>query len=595
MSETPSSDPPARGMDSIAHLFLSQSRDRGRIPPTRSEPSSISKDIEDDKATLDSSDANSASLDPVKFMAEKLSSDKEIRYNDSNSESVGNTEDFLLSEATARNQANHESPVRFHGVVFWTDHLRCAEETANRFARQWAQKNEAVGLLRLDTELTELFEFQADRTTASELSTKEWQELLGEGHVESSGVVASLKPGLTELAEGCDILILSADTSLRQQAEDLLEHCRHAVVATTPEPNDMLAAYKAIKRLSPTTWEDKDISVFVCDAEDETSARRIYDKLAKTAWDFLSVNLSWGGWAQPVDNVAERHLAAVKTREEILEELVEALSPHIETAELFTQEQDQLVEELTEGEDRSPFSVLGSQDEKEEEERFEEREMESEAVEEEREDSSEFTVHSSQGGGGEEEKTEERRAKSEDRVEEEVVSETSIPAQSRARHPDVGMPPEGGEVLSPVGVSKLPRSDGDLADALQLALPGWLKGIVTPMILPLSRPGDMEPSVRFLVDGNGRLFVLGVSLTASEDALTKALQGRRWLEDNLSMILSSCPQVRIDRSLEAGVILVAGGEVSFLQESVSQIQEFPIVVKQLHLLQNEAGSSLLVL
>ena len=72
-----------------------------------------------------------------------------------------------------------------------------------------------------------------------------------------------------------------------------------------------------------------------------------------------------------------------------------------------------------------------------------------------------------------------------------------------------GMAPEKGEVLSPVGVGKLPRSDGDLADALQLALPGWLKGIVTPMVLPLPRPSDMEPSVRFLVDGNGRLFVPG--------------------------------------------------------------------------------------
>ena len=188
-----------------------------------------------------------------------------------------------------------------------------------------------------------------------------------------------------------------------------------------------------------------------------------------------------------------------------------------------------------------------------------------------------------------EEEFAEREAKVEECTEEKVVSEASMPNLC------VGMPPERVEVLSPVVVVKLPRSDGDLADALQLSLPGWLKGIVTPMVLPVSRPSDMDKSVRFLLDGNGRLFVLGVSLSASKEALSKSLQGRKWLEDNLSMILSSCPQVRIDRSLEAGVILVAGGDVSFLQESVSQIQEFPIVVKQLHLLQNESGSSLLII
>ena len=62
-----------------------------------------------------------------------------------------------------------------------------------------------------------------------------------------------------------------------------------------------------------------------------------------------------------------------------------------------------------------------------------------------------------------------------------MVSEAGMPTQAWARQPEAGMAGEKGEVLSPVGVGKLPRSDVDLADALQLALPGWLKGIVTPM------------------------------------------------------------------------------------------------------------------
>ena len=42
---------------------------------------------------------------------------------------------------------------KFHGGVLWTDHLSSAEETASRFARQWAKKNEVVGLFRLDADL----------------------------------------------------------------------------------------------------------------------------------------------------------------------------------------------------------------------------------------------------------------------------------------------------------------------------------------------------------------------------------------------------------------------------------------------------------
>jgi hypothetical protein len=588
MPEQPSPESPARGMDSIAHLFLSQARNGARKPPARIKPAAISEPEDTPKPTNPSAATNPTDPEEIRFSSKTLSSPSEICYTDNNREFSGDEEDHLLSDAAIRNQSSPDRPFRFHGVLVWTDHLSNAVETAVQFSRQWAQKNETAGLLRLDAKLTELFEYRANDPGGSELSTKEWQELLGESNAGSIQLDESLKPALTDLAERCDSIILSADAELRQQASDLLEHCRHAVIVTTPEPNDMLAAYKTIKRLSPATWEDKDIALFVSGAEDEASARGIYEKLAKTAWDFLAVDLSWGGWTQPIENVAEKHLAAVETREDVLEELVEVLSPHIETAQLFTQEQDELVEELElkgrkqREKESGEWSVVSGQEE----------------------ESSQFTVHSSQQEEKEEEKpevvSEEREEEFEERAEEEVeakerLEEASMPTQAWAWHPAAGMAPEKGEVLSPVGVGKLPRSDGELADVLQLALPGWLKGIVTPMILPLGRSSDMDKSVRFLVDGNGRLFVLGVSLTASEDAFTKALQGRKWLEDNLSMILSACPQVRIDRSLEAGVILVAGGDVRFLQESVSQISEFPIQVKQLHLLQNESGSSILVI
>ncbi|MFC1782330.1 hypothetical protein ACFL02_01940 [Planctomycetota bacterium] len=74
----------------------------------------------------------------------------------------------------------------------------------------------------------------------------------------------------------------------------------------------------------------------------------------------------------------------------------------------------------------------------------------------------------------------------------------------------------------------------------------------------------------------------------------RALRGRKWVVDNLELIISHCRQLRIDRSLPVGVILVAGGSIEGLRQSGSQINEFPCVVLQLHLLQNEGGSWLLV-
>jgi hypothetical protein len=148
---------------------------------------------------------------------------------------------------------------------------------------------------------------------------------------------------------------------------------------------------------------------------------------------------------------------------------------------------------------------------------------------------------------------------------------------------------------SPIPVTVFPRQDAELADVLQLALPGWLGEIPTGLALPLCKPSHVDPAARVLIDATGRLHIMLASLTGSPDLFSKALQARKWLNENLNLIASHCPQLKIDRSLAAGLILIAPPPLEILQNGGSQIREFPILIKQLHLLLNEEKAALLIL
>ena len=109
----------------------------------------------------------------------------------------------------------------------------------------------------------------------------------------------------------------------------------------------------------------------------------------------------------------------------------------------------------------------------------------------------------------------------------------------------------------------------------------------------MSLPKELG-SVRVLIDGNGRLSILGASLTDQSGIWELVMRARKWLMDNLELIISHCRQLKIDRSREVGVIMVAGGGVEGLRQSCGQSGEFPCEVLQLHLLKNDGGSWLLV-
>jgi len=149
-------------------------------------------------------------------------------------------------------------------------------------------------------------------------------------------------------------------------------------------------------------------------------------------------------------------------------------------------------------------------------------------------------------------------------------------------------------VLSPVWGKALPASDGELADRLQLALPGWLRSVPTALALPLNLPEDIAEGAAVLLDAAGRLWVLGASLAGGETLLARALAARKWLVKNLELLAGHCRQLRIDTGLEPGLILVTGSQVEPLRASCSQIGKFPCTVMQVHLLRAPAGYGLLI-
>lgn len=545
MSEAPSPER-ERGIGSIAHLFLSQQGAPVRKGPLRE----VSKEAETNREQPVAGEGGDViptgrqSTPPAdEFyrgeVGEKImGKDAEQRIRPVEKYGEG------LSEVRRRLWGNG----RLSGLLLLTGHLGNGREQAEHFARQWAGKNARVGLVSLDAEQAELTEYVGEIDEGYSVVDSEWQELFGqientiggENRSVPGGRADSLIPTLEVMSERVDTLLINIGKDERGKISELINKCRHLVVFTSAERGEMVGAYKTIKRLSPAAWEDKDISLFVCGAADEGAARRVYDKLAKTAWEFLTLDLKWSGWEQPPGEVNERQLVCVGDGADVVGELGEYLAVGVGVRR---KEEEDIPVNLGRERDRGEG----------------EREC---------------------GRGGE--------LKPRTDIEKEVCGRGT--KREEARMGEI----ESVRVLCPIAVDKLPSNDVELSDALQLSLPVSLVAVGAVLAVPISPGGDIDKSVRVLIDVKGRLHVLAGSLTGSAEVLVRSLTGRQWVRDNLGLIISHFGQLKIDRSLEVGIILVTGGSVEGLRGSCGQITEFPWMVLQLQLLQNELGSSFLV-
>lgn len=494
-----------------------------------------------------------------------------------------------MTAKSDESRASHSSGIRFAGVMLWDDHLGANRELPWQFARQWADRNERVGLVRLLQEATEIHEFVREDATQVEIDPEEWRELLGADP--AAGTKTPLTPPvhpdqplleiLPDLSRRCDTLIIEIGPGMREQAVELVERCRHMVVLTTAESSHLVETYKTLKWLSPEAWEDMDISVFVCDAANESAARRIYDKLAKTAWEFLMVDLRWGGWAHPAGKIDNRLIGTLPTSPQVIRDLVNVLAPR--RSRPAAPAGTQIAEPMAPAASAPPEAAEPA--------RIESADEQAAALSTPPEAEHDVSAVAETATS----RPDSTAAPSPDAC-------TIPPAPTESAAPQITPPavptaagPQRPPLHRTIPLNRLPADDAELTDILQLHLPVWLGDLPSVLILPVLAPPSIDRAVRIAVDAGGRLFLLVAGFTDGQILLGRALGARKWLIENLDLVLSSCPQIRIDRTLEPGLILVTTGEAVPLRAECSQIAAFPCRILACHFLQNGPEISLLVM
>jgi len=182
-------------------------------------------------------------------------------------------------------------------------------------------------------------------------------------------------------------------------------------------------------------------------------------------------------------------------------------------------------------------------------------------------------------------------AEPEQKISAEVTEEKEIKNNPEEKQSVGQERPNGLTIFRPMPIVSLPRSDDELNDILQLALPVWPGVLSAPVMVPIPREKDIVE--RILIDSTGRSYVTDASLQSDENFSVRALTRRKWLEDNLSLIAGYCRQVRIDQDLIPGVVLAGAGSLEALKITCAAISDFPCHLLQLYFLQTGEDFSLL--
>lgn len=424
------------------------------------------------------------------------------------------------------------SPEVLLGETLLADHLPDHQKRIQAYVRYLADQEERVALVNIDNCEARLLEGVPEEKND------------GPSHTviaETEDVTGLLIPALNELVENHDILLANLDESFRERAGELIKNCTWVTVLCTCSDDDIVETYKTIKWLvQEIGWEDK-IFLFVCDVpgesdiEMEKNALKVFGKIAETTRRFMRAEVELTGYEE---NPTSQQPLDIET--EPASEKIENLSGSEHDIPDNAQATNN-TQETSDTQDTSSSQATGNA-----------QSMSSDSV---------STSDCSS------------RDSSSDYIR---VEKNNKPA-----------------VHTPISVESLPQDDCRLCDALQLAISDWLKVVPAPMLVPLPLPEDIDPAGRIVIDMNGRLYILLAGLSADNNITERALAARKWLTDNISLVWGYCRQLQIDRTLQPGLILVAGGSVDSLKTACSQISNFPCHILQLHFLYNSGKWSLL--
>jgi flagellar biosynthesis protein FlhG len=108
---------------------------------------------------------------------------------------------------------------------------------------------------------------------------------------------------LVRLEHSSEVILVDTGAGI---SSNVLSFCRaadHVLVVTTPEPTAVTDAYAMVKAISADKLPSRKLSLLVNQVSGAAEGRAVYDRVAKVARQFLSINLLDAGFVVSDDNV----------------------------------------------------------------------------------------------------------------------------------------------------------------------------------------------------------------------------------------------------------------------------------------------------
>lgn len=223
-------------------------------------------------------------------------------------------------------------------IIVFADHLEQPSEKVNHFVQQMVNEEGPMSLLDLtDAAMIQLSEFRAGKSSTCELELIDqsihtaWQELFGGNN---AALLSQKKTGeeFSRLIEGLPEKVETVAVHLPRQLDEntqrLLQGADQAVLLCGCQSEQLLKTYQLIKRIV-TKVEGMAISLFFFGQKDEEEAVAVYEKLAETCKEFLECQIEWAGCEQPIG--ASEVKLTVTTRDDVTTEIVHKLFGKDET------------------------------------------------------------------------------------------------------------------------------------------------------------------------------------------------------------------------------------------------------------------------
>ena len=528
---------PTRGIDIVAPYYLSQFRNQAGS--TRRSPKQPDQPACSIDAPPDTDTDQAVELRDETFLQEKSP------YGLLAASSLTGQSDF--SPEPADLDGDDAEPMGTPRVVVFADHLNNWRDHLKRFARETAWFNGATSLICFDQEEVHVWEYHANRddvTPLGEAIDGAWKELFSpaqsgdttESPPAMEGLERMFREQVRKLTQRCHTLIIHVDSSRLSDAAALLNDQAQTVVLCGPTPEQTIDGYRALKRLHSLVGATLDASIYVCDCQEESLARNVFEKLLNTSQRYLNYQPQWAGWEQPFDEVTEHHLLSVDLDENLLSVLIDCLqqTPAAEeltwtVAETDTTRTDQTTPEQEDDQNEAIYHVSESWQSAVEDPDQAQPELPQAQLPD--------TVAVCPGPGAITQLTEQTRRQ--------LLRPRPVP------------PP----VLEPIALKQMPTNDQAFADTLSAQAHLWTHDIddIEELYIPL--PDRFRTGTRLLSDANGRVFILQAALNDNESLLSKALAVKSWYAENRSL-LSLASRRELQPPAQCELILAVSGDES---------------------------------